>query len=160
VQIEAYALGSSLTLADLFLSVGVNDWCNSLHRQAAGRDSQAVQVDVLPLDDYFAKSGLEKVDFIKLDVEGGERDVLRGAEKLLNRQPRPIILAEVQDVRTGPWGYPAKEIIEHLFQRNYKWFKIDPDGLLRALDVTAAKFDGNFVACPEERIAQMLPLAR
>jgi FkbM family methyltransferase len=160
VQVEAYALGSSQTLADLFLSVGINDWCNSLRRQAAGGDSQAVQVDVLPLDDYLAKSGLERVDFIKLDVEGGERDVLRGAEKLLKWRSRPVIFAEVQDVRTSPWGYPAKEIIDHLQQRNYKWFKIETDGRLQALDVSTSKFDGNFVACPEERIGELLPLVR
>jgi hypothetical protein len=65
---------------------------------------------------------------------------------LLERQPRPVIF--------------AKEIIEHLLQRNYRWFKIDADGWLQALDLSASKFDGNFVACPEERITELLPLVR
>jgi hypothetical protein len=95
------------------------------------------------------------VDFIKLDVEGGERDVLRGAERLLGRLPRPVIFAEVQDLRTGPWGYAAKEIIEHLLQRGYRWYAIDAEGSLRELGVSAEKYDGNFVACPEERMVEM-----
>ena len=63
------------------------------------------------------------MDFIKLDVEGAELDVLKGADLLLNRRPRPVILAEVQDVRTQPWGYRARDI-QHLSHKGYKWFRL------------------------------------
>lgn len=61
-----------------------------------------------------------------------------------------VILAEVQDIRTEPWGYRAKEIIEHLSQRRFQWFSITAAGSLQKLDITQESFDGNFVAIPEE----------
>jgi FkbM family methyltransferase len=155
VRVEPYALGSSRTQADLFLSPGINDWCNSLRPPITESTASPLKVTVARLDDWMEENEIERVDFIKMDVEGGERDVLRGAEKMLGREPRPVFLAEVQDLRTGPWGYAAKEIIEHLAQRGYKWFAIDAEGWLRELDAGAEKYDGNFVACPEERLTEI-----
>ena len=63
---------------------------------------------VRKLDDVLAERGIQQVDFIKLDAEGGELAVLEGARKLLQTAPRPAILAEVEDIRTRPWGYPAR----------------------------------------------------
>jgi hypothetical protein len=90
------------------------------------------------------------VDFIKLDVEGGELAVLQGAQRLLESAPRPVILAEVQDIRTQPWGYRASEVIRFLSDKGYKWFSLSSQGALSLMDVSAETFDGNFVACPEE----------
>jgi len=158
VRVEACALGKERSQEELFLVNGGEDGCNSLRPPVVESGVSPVSVRVARLDDWLEKERIERVDFIKLDVEGGERDVLRGAAKLLAREPRPVIFAEVQDVRTGPWGYPAKVIIEHLVQRGYTWFAIEAEGL-RDLDVSANTFDGNFVACPEERIAEMRAFA-
>ncbi|HZV88633.1 MAG TPA: FkbM family methyltransferase [Candidatus Binatus sp.] len=155
-----FALGESEGDADLFVVQGTETGCNSLRRPDVAQPVRSVRVPVKVLDEVLREQKILAIDFIKLDVEGAERDVLKGAEKLLERQLRPVIFAEVQDLRTEPWGYPAKEIIEHLLQRNYRWFKIDADGWLQALDVSASKFDGNFVACPEERTGEVLPLVR
>lgn len=93
---------------------------------------------------------MKSVDFMKLDVEGGELSVLQGAQRLLESAPRPVILTEVQDIRTQPWGYRAREIISFLSDKGYRWFSISADGSLAPLEVFAETFDGNFVACPEE----------
>lgn len=102
------------------------------------------------LDQWLATHKVNTVDFIKLDVEGGELSVLHGAQRLLESAQRPVILAEVQDVRTQPWGYRAREIITYLSAKGYKWFSLSAEGALTPLDVRAETFDGNFVACPEE----------
>jgi len=81
-----------------------------------------VRVAVWRLDDLLAESGVTKVDFMKLDVEGGELSVRYGAMKLLHRESRPAILAEVPDSRTVAWGYPAREIIQFLIRMDYRWF--------------------------------------
>lgn len=160
VRVEPWALGSERSQADLYVVTGGQDGCNSLRPPIIESTANALKVPVARLDDWVEENKIARVDFVKLDVEGGELDVLKGAEKLLEGRPRPVIFAEVQDLRTGPWGYAAKEIIEHLRQRGYRWFAIDAEGWLRDLDAGASKFDGNFVACPEERRADLSGLEK
>ena len=96
------------------------------------------------------------VDFIKMDIEGAELSALKGATELLSRMPRPVILAEVQDIRTEPWGYPAREIIRFLSSANYVWFRPLPDGCIEELDITREEYDGNFVAIPTEQVVSVV----
>jgi FkbM family methyltransferase len=150
VKLEECALGNEDTESDFYV---VEDWaagCNSLKPPDVDASTSRIRVQVARLDDWLAEHRIRDVEFIKLDVEGAELDVLKGAEALLSRAPRPVILAEVQDIRTEPWGYRAKEIIEHLSQRRFQWFSITAAGSLQKLDITQESFDGNFVAIPEE----------
>jgi FkbM family methyltransferase len=159
VAIQGLALGSEETNADLFVVKHFETGCNSLRPPISGRETYPVRVRVTTLDVWLPTKGIDAVDFIKLDVEGAELATLKGAQQLLGRRPRPVILAEVQDVRTLPWGYPAREIIDHLRQHGYKWFRLAKNGVVEELDLSTNDFDGNFVACPEEREAVMRELA-
>lgn len=47
---------------------------------------EAIEVDVVTLDEYCAAATIEQVDLLKIDVEGAEVDVLRGARELLASQ--------------------------------------------------------------------------
>jgi hypothetical protein len=135
---------------------GAESGCNSLRPPAVVTATSPVSVHVVPLDRWLAEQGIDRVDFIKLDVEGGELDVLRGAANLLEREPRPVILAEVQDIRTRAWGYKAKDTIEYLANKSYEWFALSENGAITALDTSAQEFDGNFVACPTESKAEIV----
>jgi FkbM family methyltransferase len=150
VVVEGLALGDEENDADLYV---VEDWdsgCNSLRPPSVQARTSSLRVRVTCLDTWLAKREIGRVDFIKLDVEGAELAVLRGAARLLERRPRPVILAELQDIRTGPWGYRAKDIVSHLSVKGFKWFSLSEDGSLHDLDLTLDPFDGNFVAWPEE----------
>src|SRR5260221_5026119 len=105
VQVESFALGSCAGRAELFLVEGIEDGCNSLRPPAAEVTTTKLPIEVRSLDEYLEQRSIEKVDFIKLDVEGAEIEVLRGATRLLQADKRPVILAEVQDRRTAPWWY-------------------------------------------------------
>jgi FkbM family methyltransferase len=150
VVIQGLALGESEGESNLYVVNHYETGCNSLQPPAFPAAISIVPVHVISLDQWLAAHHPESVDFIKLDVEGGELSVLQGAERLLERRPRPVILAEVQDIRTQPWGYRAQEIISFLSDKGYRWFSISADGSLAPLEVFAESFDGNFVACPEE----------
>jgi hypothetical protein len=92
------------------------------------------------------------VDFLKLDVEGAELEVLRGAWRLLDSKHRPVILAEVCDIRTAPWGYRARDIVDFLNRLGYLWFSLVADGTAEPIQPGLACFDGNLVAAPSERL--------
>jgi FkbM family methyltransferase len=153
VTVEKCALGSENGAKEFFVVQGNQTGCNSLRPPVVSSATAEVWVDVTRLDDWIAQKKIGRVDFIKLDVEGGELAVLEGAVKLLGCRPRPVILAEVQDVRTKVWGYRAKDILLRLRNHGYQWFELSEDGSLYDLDLSRNEFDGNFVAYPEEAVA-------
>jgi FkbM family methyltransferase len=134
------------------------DCFNSLRPPAISDPVKVVPVNVRRLDDILAELEILKVDFIKLDVEGAELSVLCGALKLLNRQSRPAMLVEVQDARTAPWGYEAREIIQFLLRMDYQWFAIAVKGALLPINCRQQRFDTNLVALPAERAEEFLNL--
>lgn len=137
---------------------GAQDWCNSLRPPAVDEPVRAVRVAVRRLDDVLAELGVRKVDFLKLDVEGAELSVLYGAMKLLQRESRPAILAEVQDARTQAWGYAAREIIQFLVRMDYRWYAIAAKGALLPISCDQETYDANLVALPAERAEEFLGL--
>jgi FkbM family methyltransferase len=151
VEVHACAVGDRSGGAELFMVDGFRDWGNSLRPPAVPEPTRMVRVPVRKLDDVLAERGIEHVDFIKLDAEGGELAILEGARKLLQTAPRPAILAEVEDIRTRPWGYPAREIMQLLARWNYRWFALSETGSLYLASPDDESYDSNYVALPDER---------
>jgi len=159
VTVQRLALGSEEKETTLYVATGWRTGCNSLKPPAIPDETSTMRVRVARLDDWLERLKVAQVDFIKLDVEGAELDVLRGAARLLDRKPRPVIIAEVQDVRTLPWGYRANEIIQHLSGKGYKWLRLVEDGSTEGLELSADEFEGNFVAVPEESMRQVAEMS-
>jgi hypothetical protein len=53
---------------------------------------EALRVPLRSLDSLAAEHGLDRLDLIKIDVEGHERQVLDGAAALLDRYRPPLVL--------------------------------------------------------------------
>jgi FkbM family methyltransferase len=155
VQVFDFALGASNGDTDLFVVEGTESGCNSLRPPDVTQPVRAIRTSVRTLDDFVRDQGIVAIDFVKLDVEGAELSVLKGAAKLLESGQRPAILCEVQDQRTAPWGYAASSIIEHLCLRGYSWFELDETGTPHPLPMRSAGYDGNFVAVPKELLGML-----
>jgi FkbM family methyltransferase len=54
-----------------------------------------VEVKMTSLDDFCTKENITQIDILKIDVQGGEFDVLKGAETLLESQAISVIYAEI-----------------------------------------------------------------
>jgi FkbM family methyltransferase len=63
-------------------------------RNGAATDRRVVRVPVVSLDDFCVREGLERVDLVKMDIEGAERLALAGMEAVLARH-RPVLVAEL-----------------------------------------------------------------
>ena len=80
--------------------------------------AQKIDVPVVSLDDYFAPG--ERIAMLKVDVEGHELDVFKGAERIL-REDRPFLLFECEQrhLREGS----VLDCFRHLEARGYQgWF--------------------------------------
>lgn len=150
VRVIPSALGNSEGTAELFVCFGRETGCNSLRPPAVSEPLRKVRVPITILDRYLEVTGIDEVDFMKIDVEGAELEVLKGASRLLTNS-KPFILCELADVRTGPWEYQSVEIYEFLATRGYQWFSITPEGRLR-LCPKKEHFHENLVAAPQEKL--------
>jgi FkbM family methyltransferase len=77
--------------------------CKSSWRTDGRSVSGAGVVDVVRLDDWCADNGVVRIDCIKVDVDGDEWPVLKGAEQILRRY-RPLIIIEI-----GAWHFRRAE---------------------------------------------------
>jgi len=74
--------------------------------------TETISLDTL--DNFQIKNSITKVDFLKIDVEGFEFYVLKGAEKLLRDNPDIIILFECADHLAKRAGSSQKEVFTFL----------------------------------------------
>jgi FkbM family methyltransferase len=130
VRVEPCALSSSRSTVALYtpLRRGFRSM-NSLRVPSVPVPVGTSRVETITLDEYVERGGFERLDALKVDTEGAEREVFRGAERALEKF-RPVILCEVLDRVTAPWGYPAREIVASLARLDYDWYDFCPDGTL------------------------------
>jgi FkbM family methyltransferase len=155
VEVVEMALGAQAGEAELFLVAGRETGCNSLRPPAVRGTPKKLGVPIGTLDGFVSRRGIERVDFLKLDVEGAELSVLEGGQQLLSRRPRLIALVEVSGQRTAAWGYAPEEILKLLAARGFQWFEPCEGGWLRPAALTAPSYNGNLVAVPEERLEEV-----
>jgi len=118
IKLETVALGAQAGEADFFCPVQGHDGAGGLKDTRRAPLQKVIKVRVTALDEFVSARGVEKLDFIKMDVEGGELDVLRGAERVLS-ELRPVILFEACEENTAPYGYRVEGILSYLEQRGY-----------------------------------------
>jgi len=87
------------------------------------------QVQVTTLDEFVARRGIERLDLMKIDVEGLEEKVLRGGERVL-RELRPTILFELQPVTLARAGSSVERLATLLTSQGYRLLQADRDRLV------------------------------
>jgi len=100
---------------------------------------------LITLDDYCDKHEIRAIDLIKIDIEGGELLVLKGAERLLTKVDAPVILLEIAQVLCEGFGYQAKDVWDFLMARGYTMYAILRNGSIIPAPPDISLY-GNFVA--------------
>lgn len=101
-------------------------------------------IPVATLDDIVKENPLERLDFIKIDVEGAELKVLQGAAATLRRY-RPLLLLEVADRTLRQQGSSREQLLDYLRMLDYELYIFDPYSGLPAL---SAAYSDNMIAAP------------
>lgn len=93
---------------------------------------ETARIDTTTLNDLIQSRAIEAVDFLKIDVEGHEMDVLAGLdfEKI---KPKAIV-AEFEDGKTQHHGYSMKDLASYLQDAGYvvfvsEWHPIERYGV-------------------------------
>ena len=113
------------------------------------------QVSAQTLDGFAAKSGLTRLDVLKLDVEGAERRVLEGSRKVL-RELRPMILFEASDSALKEQGSSLPDVLDFLRSQNYRFYAFD-EHTGTPIPADSAASSDNMIAVPAEKSADLTP---
>ena len=81
------------------------------------------------LDAFVKKNNIGKVKILKIDVEGAEMKVLKGARKSLNDNRIDTLIIEVNK-KMKDFGYITNQLFSFLKNLNYKTYKYSENGKL------------------------------
>lgn len=80
----------------------------------AGKRDDGLPVQVIALDDYCAAQGINRIDVMKLDVEGSEPEALAGARKLLASGAIRLLIVEFNDGHFARRGISRRAMVQWL----------------------------------------------
>lgn len=125
-------------------------------------DFDLVSAPQLTLDSYLKAQGIAAVDVIKIDVEGAELHLLKGASRLFAQVRPPIIVAEMAQATLGPFGVGPNDLLAFIENAHpYRFFVIDEaSGDLRSFQRFPTEHIGANVLCApagdlEDRLATL-----
>jgi FkbM family methyltransferase len=98
--------------------------------QGAGN---SVRIPVSTLDDELGRLNVARVDYIKIDVEGFELFVLKGARKTISANPDLVVQTELFDRYSQRYGYKTADVMDFMSGLGFLAHRVTPDGGLQKL---------------------------
>ncbi len=136
VTVEEIALTDTDGRQDFFIFPEGEDVYNSLGAQKRDvektKAEKKIQVQVSKLDSYCKKNKIEKIDFIKLDVEGAEEKVFEGGREVFKAM-NPIIITEIYENSAIQCGCSGIRMLKNFSQIGYCIYSIDEKSNLTKL---------------------------
>lgn len=101
-------------------------------------------VGVTTLDLLATAQGVQRLDLLKVDVEGAELQVLEGGRATIEAH-RPVVFIEVIDAFLQRSGRSAVELFDWFVSRGYRAHVFGDDGLVPADAATPSEYNYVFV---------------
>ena len=110
-----------------------------------GARIDSYQIELTTIDSFLGESRLQPPTFMKIDVEGAELFVLRGAAQLFNEGHRPLMHIEIFAPWERAFGYHPWTPLSWLLERGYRFLFACPSGLVDHLPTEARPFPPEYV---------------
>ncbi len=116
------------------------------------RLSTKIEVPTTTMDDYIRKHDIRKLDLVKLDTEGAEHLILKGAEQTLS-ELRPLVICETL------FNKIEKDLEAIMKRHSYEFYNHLGAGLRKVDTITRTKDNGvrNCFFVPAEKSALLRP---
>ena len=118
------------------------------HTEAEGFVCRKENVASTTIDSYVLSEKIKKVNLIKIDVEGAESLVLRGAAKLLEIEYAPVLICEFNDNTARGLESTSEELWNILTEYGYSLYElVSPYGTVLQRSVKKPRYSSlNLVA--------------
>ncbi|OGC95506.1 MAG: hypothetical protein A2W25_01160 [candidate division Zixibacteria bacterium RBG_16_53_22] len=110
------------------------------------------RVAKVTIDDVVQSSGIKGIDILKIDVEGAELEVLKGASRTLGSGMIKAILIEANEERAAAFGYKFGDCLDLIVGSNDFWvyrFLNDYSGLSQIASAADIQNGDNLIAVLE-----------
>ena len=111
-----------------------------------GHFVQEIQLRVF--DELIESLLINRIDMVKIDVEGAELGTLQGMKQSLEKY-KPFVLLEMNEITFRAAGYELDTVVDFFKNLNYGIFKIGREGVLQP--VSAPSGVNNCVFVPNDR---------
>lgn len=96
----------------------INEGLFSIHQKNFIQSKKIQDIEIDTLDNFVNENYIDRIDFIKIDVEGNELYVLQGAESCLKKL-QPKLLIEMSEKNFNAAGYTKQDIFNFLESLGY-----------------------------------------
>jgi len=120
IHVHPVALSSESGVAEMTKNLGASGYLVMDGDETVSK----VHVDVDTLDNFIVSNDISTIDLIKVDIEGGELNFLRGGEKTLEKI-RPTILMEMNDTLLRRSGGSTDDVVSLLSAHRYSCYRVD-----------------------------------
>ena len=127
----------------------------SLNNVSESKNAVEIKCKVDTLDDFVQDNNINKIDFIKCDIEGAELFALKGSIKTLKKH-KPKLFIEMLRKWSSKFNYIPNDIILLLKNLGYKCFVIDNHYLREILIVTDETIETNYIFLHSEKHNELI----
>jgi len=115
-------------------------------------------VKSVTIDDFVKNNKIERIDVVKIDVEGNEFNVLKGAKTSI-LSFRPVILCEINPEMNEKAGYASNEMLDFITHTlGYYPVRLQNNKFLLVNEKKAVKLQSNMFFCPKEKWGEVSKL--
>lgn len=125
-NVKAFQAAVSDKAGKLAFSNSIHDTANTYLKQSPEFKDNLLEVRAVSLDELIESKEIEPPDFIKIDVEGAELDVLQGAQKLFSSHS-PVVYLETHNVHNAGVDEQCLKWLESQGYQTQETIAIKPD---------------------------------
>lgn len=141
VTLEQKAVSDRTDTLRLYLADNVGD-----HRAYDSGDHRScIEIPAVALDSYF---GAQKIDFIKMDIQGFEHTVLRGMQRILSENTAVKLISEFWPFGLHLAGSTARAYLDQLYSLGFRLTLLD--GNQKLPDCAIAEIETRYDATKDE----------
>jgi FkbM family methyltransferase len=131
------ALGAEVGTATLYQS-NVNYGGHALTQGAVASTVNRIKVDVYPFDELARRVGIARIDFVKIDVQGFESQVMNGMVEIMKASDQLTVLTEFWPHGIETSGTSPEDYFRFFTSQGMEPFLLKEDGSLNPIDYLGA----------------------